>query len=114
MPFKGLFTPSESEKNQRKNDKHQRNFRFMSMGLKTGHFLSTFDLFQWWKMFYVLDIKCNSWLIYIAGHVPDPGTDIRPKKGFSSDWGSGSGSESKSEPVQWEQFLYGTMLPSGL
>ena len=40
---------------------------------------------------------------------PDPDTDIRPKNGYSSDWGSGSGLESKSESVQWEQCLYSTM-----
>ena len=40
---------------------------------------------------------------------PDLGTDIRPKTEYSSDRGYGSRSESESESVQWEQFLYSTI-----
>ena len=38
---------------------------------------------------------------------PDPGTDIHPKNGHSSDRGSKSGC------MQWEHFLYSAMYPSG-
>ena len=36
------------------------------------------------------------------------------QNGHSSNWGSRSGSKSESASVQWDQFLYSTVQPSGL
>ena len=45
---------------------------------------------------------------------PEPGSDIHLKIGYCNDWRSGSGSESESKSMQWEEFLYSTMKPSDL
>ena len=39
--------------------------------------------------------------------VSDQGTDICPKNGYNSDWGSGFGLESKSRSYQWEAIGFG-------
>ena len=47
-------------------------------------------------------------IIRVIAHL-GPEYGYPAKNGYSNNWGSGSGFESESESMQWEQFLYSTM-----